>query len=93
MTFRKALSYFKSLCARSIFELLCYFLPLIIIVWTLVDLKNNHTMSTPTAAAENTEYFEQSKPLPEFEGYPTDVRHAILYAYNVSYQQLALVKK
>ena len=50
-------------------------------------------MSTPTAAAENAEYFEQSKPLPEFEGYPTDVRHAILYAYNVSYQQLALVKK
>ena len=67
----------------------CAIVSLCILLWTLHDLKNHLHLELPLWLSLSV---HPSKALPQLDSYPPEIREAILYAYNTSYQQLETIK-
>lgn len=108
MLLRKLYSFCKDQCQFKHFFELFFIVPIIIAAWTLVELRNHILQREPRERyyedkaismnfghpeeANQGQFFQVPKLLPELDKYPLPVQKAITDAYNVSYQHLATIK-
>ena len=85
---------------------ICFIIPILVIMWTILSLRYTLLESDPilniksdqilTRFSNNekndfSDFFQETKILPEYKTYPEDIRQAIINAYNVSYKELQKV--
>ena len=85
---------------------ICFIIPILVIMWTILSLRYTLLESDPilniksdqilTRFSNNekndfSDFFQETKILPEYKTYPEDIRNAIINAYNVSYKELQKV--
>ena len=85
---------------------ICFIIPILVIMWTILSLRYTLLESDPilniksdqilTRFSNNekndfSDFFQETKILPEYKTYPEDIRQAIINSYNVSYKELQKV--